>query len=161
MLVAALLTEVLLGASLDSGGRWVEVVLGRGMGILMMGRTAGGANEVTVWEVMGRDVTNLAGANEKESKKLFKINSTAFAYWCLKCRIKDKRELGMMCRTLHFANCRQFWSHEHMFWKDPIKNLTLIEELAQLNTCSPSKWHCNICSVPSGVKTKKNYFVVA
>ncbi len=57
----------------------MEVVLERGMGILMMGRTAGGANEVTAGEVMGRDVTNLAGANEKESKKLFKINSTAFA----------------------------------------------------------------------------------
>lgn len=42
----------------------MEVVLERGTGILLMGHTAGRTDEV-----IGRDVTNLAGADVKERKK--------------------------------------------------------------------------------------------
>lgn len=57
----------------------------------------------------------------KREKEIIQNQVDSFCYWCLKCRIKDKREWGTMCRTLNFANCRQFWSHDHMFRKDPLK----------------------------------------
>lgn len=42
----------------------------------------------------------------------------SFCYWCHKRRMKD-REWRNLCRPLNHTNCGQFWSHHHIFRKDP------------------------------------------